>query len=219
MAQAIHHQSWDDRVLSGVPSPIRREEAVASFLQKEPLLEPTDAHRLHRLGIYPITPQIAVGSSPGPLSVVPLLREGVTHLYNLRSHVSPWAFVFRQFFREVLHTPVMTTSSLSFLTPAILFQLHRIVHKSPDARVLIHCREGISRSVTSVCAYLIMLGIPAEEAQRILRVSRPGALPGLKNHREHQNLMNRSAEIGLHQVHRVRSDILAKVGPASWDKD
>lgn len=215
-------ESWDQLVLAPVTTQqmepvIAREQALRDAVPTIlSLSTEVPAIQAHRFGVYPVTPQIAIGSAPSLFQIAPLRQMGVTHLYNLRGHASPLAPIFRGFFREVLHTRLKSTGSLSEMLFTVLFELHRMVHSAPDARVLVHCREGISRSATAVCAYLVMLGIPPEEAQQLLRRSRPGARPYIRDLWENQELMGRSAGLGEQCVQQVRADILATLGPQSW---
>lgn len=216
-------ESWDPLVLAPVTPQqsviVPRQQALGESVPHI-LSLPPEAPQIgaHRFGVFPVTPQIAVGAAPSVFQISDLRQLGVTHLYNLRGHASPLAPFFRAFFREVLHTRLKSTGSLSEMLFTVLFELHRMVHSAPDARVLVHCREGISRSVTAVCAYLVMLGIPPEEAQQLLRRSRPGARPYIRDLWENERLMTRSAELGETCVQQVRADILDTVGPRSWEK-
>lgn len=199
------------------PGLIDRTQAF-SPIEETPLApEDFSSSHLHSWRIYPVTPQIAVGPSPTPLSIPVLQLAGVTHLYGIRLRRLHGGFLFRTLFREVHHTPIERSAFLNVSLPWVLSELHRMVHSAPEARVLVHCREGISRSVTAVCAYLVLLGVPVEEAQRILRSSRTGARPSLSNASKNKELMDRSADIGKRFVRQVRADILASVGPTSWD--
>lgn len=87
--------------------------------------------------------------------------------------------VYRQAPFQFIHCPSMDSP----LTPIPQFILRRGVHRALPVideqghAVLVHCKEGIHRSVAMACCILIAKGYTAEKAMKLVKGKRPKADP------------------------------------------
>ncbi|KAH9953305.1 protein-tyrosine phosphatase-like protein [Russula dissimulans] len=123
-----------------------------------------DARILSELGITHV-----LSAMPGHVALPPAL---VTHATQVPLHDAPFAEL-------AAHLPRTTR------------YIARALRSSPDARVLVHCAMGASRSVAVVCGYLIAArGLHPAQALEFVKARRAAAAP------------NRGFIDQLHEYHR-----------------
>jgi predicted protein tyrosine phosphatase len=105
-----------------------------------------------------ITPHLAVGAAFPARAVPTLAQAGLRAVIDLRSEAHDDPGLLARSGLAFLHLPV---DDLQPVRPAQLEQgvAFTLAHLAKDERVLIHCREGIGRSVTLMLAVLVARGL------------------------------------------------------------
>lgn len=122
-----------------------------------------------------VTPRIAVGSAiTSAGDVRALIDDGVTHVIDCRiesryGEPSPYAGTSIAYLRCGVPDDGKPKPDEWFFT-GIDFALRAF--RRAEARVLVHCRMGMSRSPTMVFAILRAMGMPAVEAEERIKNAR-----------------------------------------------
>ncbi len=122
-----------------------------------------------------ITPHLAVGGA-FPTSAIPaLVGSGVSAVIDLRSEARDDAVALEQAGVDFLHLPTEDHCALSLadMDRGVGFAALRL----QGAGVLVHCREGIGRSVTLCLCILVDAGMPPLEAMHTIKAARYWASP------------------------------------------
>jgi protein-tyrosine phosphatase len=127
--------------------------------------------------------RVAVGVMPTADTIGRLPTEGVTHLVNCRATwetlVSQELAVERRLFgrSRVVHAPMLDTGWRQHprrWSAAARF-VARTLDEDPAARVLIHCKAGVHRSVLVAYAALRLRGHPPDQAAGLIHAHRAEA--------------------------------------------
>jgi len=127
--------------------------------------------------------RIAVGVMPTPATIENLTAVGVTHVVNCRATwetlVSQELAIERRLFgrARVVHAPMLDTGwrqSPRRWSAAARF-VARTLEEQPDARVLIHCKAGVHRSVLVAYAALRLRGHAGDDAAALIHGHRAEA--------------------------------------------
>jgi len=131
---------------------------------------------LHSSPPTEIIPRLFVGDLNAAENAATLASLGITHVLSaMRGHVAipPGLPV------EVLQLPLQDSpfaELAGFLPRATAFLASAL--RNPHARVLVHCVQGVSRSSSVVCAFLIaQYGWMPEQAVQYVKSKRPNAEP------------------------------------------
>ena len=118
-------------------------------------------------------PGLLVGSAPRAHHVEALRRAGVTRIVDLRSTTAPdvWLADLHPWNVPVPDFGAPDLDTLEAVTDQVLRWL------GAEETVLIHCRQGLGRSVTVTCAVLVRLGYDVPSAWRHVVDRRRGAAP------------------------------------------
>ncbi|KAI9453346.1 phosphotyrosine protein [Russula earlei] len=150
-----------------VPVPVQSSSHASEILPRlyiSDLQTAEDAGVLSALGITHV-----LSAMPGHIALPPAL---VARAAQVPLHDAPFAEL-------AAHLP-RTTRYIALA-----------LRSSPDARVLVHCAMGASRSVAVVCGYLIAVhGLHPAQALELVRARRAAAAP------------NRGFVDQLHEYHR-----------------
>ncbi|EMD38111.1 hypothetical protein CERSUDRAFT_34809, partial [Gelatoporia subvermispora B] len=131
---------------------------------------------MHSLPPTEIIPRVYVGDINAAENAATLASLGITHVLSaMRGHVAiPPGFPI-----EVLQLPLQDSpfaELAGFLPRATAFLSTAL--RNPHARVLVHCVQGVSRSSSVVCAFLIaQYGWTPEQAVQYVKSKRPNAQP------------------------------------------
>lgn len=108
-----------------------------------------------------------------------LQQAGITHIVNMAGDTCKNYFPNSyRYVTYVLQDTRLSSAEVQAILLGTLDYIASILAQSERHRVLIHCREGVSRSATVVVAYLMWTaGIPFRDALDILRASRPMCNP------------------------------------------
>jgi len=127
--------------------------------------------------------RIAVGVMPTGATIGRLAAEGVTHVVNCRAtwetFVSQELAIERGIFgrARVVHAPMLDTGWRQHprrWSAGARFAA-RTLDEDPTARVLVHCKAGVHRSVLVAYAALRLRGRSADEASRLIHGHRAEA--------------------------------------------
>jgi protein-tyrosine phosphatase len=127
--------------------------------------------------------RIAVGVMPTATTIGRLEGEGVTHVVNCRATwetlVSQELAIERTLFgrSRVVHAPMLDTGWRQHprrWSAAARF-VARTLDEDPTARVLIHCKAGVHRSILVACAALRLRGHSGDDAMRLIHDHRAEA--------------------------------------------
>lgn len=127
--------------------------------------------------------RIAVGVMPTGVTIGRLAGEGVTHVVNCRASWETFlsqelAIERRLFGRDrVVRAPMWDTGWRQHprrWSAAARFAA-RTLDEDPQARVLVHCKAGVHRSVLVAYATLRLRGRPADDAARLIHGHRTEA--------------------------------------------
>ncbi|WP_174299780.1 dual specificity protein phosphatase family protein [Caulobacter sp. S45] len=122
-----------------------------------------------------VTPGLAVGGA-FPTSAIPTLAAGgVGAVIDLRSEAKDDAAGLARAGIALLHLPTQDHCALSQrdMDAGVAFALPRL----GDGGVLVHCREGIGRSVTLCLCILTATGMTPLQAMRTIKAARVWASP------------------------------------------
>ena len=131
-----------------------------------------------------ITPHLAVGGRVHPNDLPRLAGTGVSRVVDTRSEHQDDERALKRAGMCLLYLPTPDTLPL---TPAQLCEGARWINEQIEhgERVLVHCEHGVGRSVLLAAAALVMDGMPADEALRLIQGKRWQAAP---NHRQVRRL-------------------------------
>jgi protein-tyrosine phosphatase len=150
---------------------------------------------------------LAVGSIGSAYNYDNLVKTGITHILCL-SEVIKLRFPDCFCYKRIPLCDKVKFDLNPFLEECFLFiqEAKNYIHpetKKPG-KILVHCYQGISRSVTIVCAYLMRYGhCKRDDALDLIRSVRPRASPNsgfmtiLKKLEEEQELIDHSKELTL----------------------
>ena len=122
-----------------------------------------------------ITPSLAVGGAFPPSAIPALVGLGVSAVMDLRSEARDDPVGLERARIEFLHLPTEDHCALSLqdMDTGVAFAAPRL----RNGRVLVHCREGIGRSVTLCLCILVDAGATPLEAMRTIKAARYWASP------------------------------------------
>ena len=123
-----------------------------------------------------ITPNLAVGGAFGSAEIVALAAAGVAAVIDLRSEACDDAAALSRSGVAFLHLPTDDHCALAQadMDGGVAFAT---AHLAVGAKVLVHCREGIGRSVTLCLCLLTHGGMAPLEAMRMIKAARKWASP------------------------------------------
>jgi protein tyrosine phosphatase (PTP) superfamily phosphohydrolase (DUF442 family) len=122
-----------------------------------------------------ITPELAVGGAFPSSAIASLAAEGVAAVVDLRSEDCDDEAALRAHGIGFLHLPTQDHGALAQADMDAGVAYAREV--GLDRRLLVHCREGIGRSVTLALCILIDRGAPPLDAMRTIKERRYWASP------------------------------------------
>lgn len=176
-AAAAMPVSWHRRAaskwLSGQQHSVTSgEPEVVDLVPAVPHSIGTGSSLAHIEGISQVRDWLFVGSSNSASQAL-LKRFGITHVLNC-SKKAPFASAQTQNCR--IHLKDDRSQQLAEKLPCVFRFLEDV--KASGGRCLVHCRQGVSRSVSVVLAYFVMCeGICLREAWQMMRRSHPAARP------------------------------------------
>jgi protein tyrosine phosphatase (PTP) superfamily phosphohydrolase (DUF442 family) len=175
--------------MGGVRLLYRRWTRVAVFLFPEDSKRAALATRVgiplpDRLNMSWITPHLVVGGRVHPDDIARLAATGVTRVVDTRSEHHDEERALAEAGIQLLCLPAPDTYPL---TVEQLNEGARWINAQIDngQRVLVHCEHGVGRSVLLAAAALVMEGVGAEEALKLIQRKRWQAAP---NHRQMRRL-------------------------------
>ncbi len=120
--------------------------------------------------------RLSVGSLPTAVTLPRLTECGITHVVNCRSTAQTWISqdlaVERALFgpSRVVHAPMWDSGRPQppRLWSAAAHFAARVLTEDPDARVLVHCHQGRSRSIMLTYAVLRLRGYSPDEATSLI---------------------------------------------------
>jgi len=124
-----------------------------------------------------ITKYLFVSSLPKDEHAKHILSLGIRLVISMPVYRPPT--VYRQAPFQFIHCPSVDSP----ITPIPQFILKRGVHRAlpvideQEDAVLVHCKEGIHRSVAMACCILVAKGYTAEEAMKLVKEKRDKADP------------------------------------------
>jgi predicted protein tyrosine phosphatase len=140
--------------------------------------------------ISEILPRLYISDLQTAEDAALLSSLGITHVLSaMPGHVALPPTVTAHAAQVPLHDAPF--AELAAHLPRTTRYISRALHSSPNARVLVHCAMGTSRSVAVVCGYLIAIhGFQPSQALEFVRARRAAAAP------------NRGFIDQLHEYHR-----------------
>ena len=145
--------------------------------QDEPSSQPEMAPALGSpLDLDWITPGLAVGGALETVDIAALAAAGVTAVVDLRSEARDDAAALAQAGVAFLHLPTEDHCALAQadMDAGVDFIAPRL---AGGGKVLVHCREGIGRSVTLCLCVLTHAGTGPLQAMRTIKAARVWASP------------------------------------------
>ena len=134
------------------------------------------ASAVQALNLDWITPSLAVGGAFASRDIAARAEAGIDAVVDLRSEASDDAAALARAGVEFLHlpTPDHCALSLADMDAGVAFVAPRL---QAGGKVLVHCREGIGRSVTLCLCILVAQGCEPVEAMRRIKARRPWSSP------------------------------------------
>jgi len=169
--------SWQRRAASKLltrqwSSVTSREPKFVRLVQALPRGVVVGSLPTHTEGMSQITDWLFVGSSNSASQQL-LQQLGITHVLNLCKR-APFTSAETQNCR--IHLKDDRSQQLAEKLPSAFQFLHGV--KASGGRCLVHCQQGVSRSVSVVLAYFVMCeGLCLREAWQMVRRSHPAARP------------------------------------------
>ena len=122
-----------------------------------------------------ITPALAVGGAFATGDIPALAVDGVTAVVDMRREACDDAAALARAGIDFLHLPTEDHCALSLadMDAGVAFVAARLA----DGRVLVHCREGIGRSVTLCLCVLVAGGASPLAAMQRIKAARAWASP------------------------------------------
>ena len=122
-----------------------------------------------------ITPHLAVGGAFRTADIPALVASGVTAVVDLRSEARDDVSALERAGIDFLHLPTEDHCALSLadMDRGVAFVAPRL----QGGGVLVHCREGIGRSVTLCLCILVDAGLAPLEAMHAVKAARYWASP------------------------------------------
>jgi len=147
-------------------------------------------HHSHGDHISEIFPRLYISDLQTAEDAALISSRGITHVLSaMPGHVALPPTVTAHAVQVPLHDAPF--AELAAHLPRTTRYIARALHSSPDARVLVHCAMGTSRSVAVVCGYLIAAHrLHPSQALEFVRARRAAAAP------------NRGFIDQLHEYHR-----------------
>jgi predicted protein tyrosine phosphatase len=181
------------------PQPHQYSQAQASGLDSTPAPShsslSSSPHHNHD-HISEIFPRLYISDLQTAEDAALISSLGITHVLSaMPGHIALPPTVTAHAVQVPLHDAPF--AELAAHLPRTTRYIARALRSSPDARVLVHCAMGTSRSVAVVCGYLIAAhGLHPSQALEFVRARRAAAAP------------NRGFIDQLHEYHRslVSSD-------------
>ena len=121
-----------------------------------------------------VIPGVWLGSAPSTAQARRLAREGITVVVDLRAEAAEraaWPGTVRVVPIPMVDHGTPTAAEVS----SAASQVSRLVRDGEE--VLVHCRAGLERSPTVVCATLMLQGWSLADAYRRVTEARSGAAP------------------------------------------
>lgn len=126
-----------------------------------------------------VYPNLYVGDGTTALSTEVLIKIGITHVLNAAQGKGTFYYVNTnaEFYEEygIKFLGVPAIDMVNFQLKPYFEQAANFIDDGikSNGKVFVHCREGVSRSVTLALAYLmIKKGMTAQEAMRAVRAQR-----------------------------------------------
>ena len=122
-----------------------------------------------------VTPDLAVGGAFPPSAIPSLAVSGIRAVIDLRSEACDDAAELARAGVAFLHLPTEDHCALSQqdMDTGVAFAAPRL----GQGGVLVHCREGIGRSVTLCLCILVQGGMAPLDAMRVIKAARVWASP------------------------------------------
>ena len=122
-----------------------------------------------------VKPQLAVGGAFPTSAISSLVALGVSAVVDLRSEARDDAGALERAGVDFLYLPTDDHSALSLadMDRGVAFAAPRL----QGGRVLVHCREGIGRSVTLCLCILVDAGVAPVDAMHAIKSARYWASP------------------------------------------
>jgi predicted protein tyrosine phosphatase len=153
-------------------------------------LSSSSAHHHNHDHISEILPRLYISDLQTAEDAALISSLGITHVLSaMPGHVALPPTVTAHAVQVPLHDAPF--AELAAHLPRTTRYIARALRSSPDARVLVHCAMGTSRSVAVVCGYLVAVhGLHPSQALDFVRARRAAAAP------------NRGFIDQLHEYHR-----------------
>jgi protein-tyrosine phosphatase len=134
-------------------------------------LKQMELQKYHDVCSEIVPKQVYVSSYKVASDLAVLQRHGITHILNLAADICDNRFP-DKFFYSTYYVKDASGEDISMLFYRTLEWMQASLLSG--GRVLVHCREGVSRSATMVIAYLMWANnMPFKEAQEVIRSVRP----------------------------------------------
>lgn len=134
-------------------------------------LKQMEIQKYHDVCSEVVPKQIYISSYKVASDLSVLERNEITHILNLAADNCDDRFP-DKFTYATYYVKDTSSEDISMLFYTTLEWMQATIHSG--GRVLVHCREGVSRSATMVIAYLMWANnLPFKEAQEVIRKVRP----------------------------------------------
>jgi predicted protein tyrosine phosphatase len=173
------------------PGSVAPQRSSSSSLSSSP------PHNHNHDHISEILPRLYISDLQTAEDAALLSSVGITHVLSaIPGHVALPPTLTAHAAQVPLHDAPF--AELAAHLPRTTRYITRALHSSPDARVLVHCAMGTSRSVAVVCGYLIATyGLQPSQALEHVKARRAAAAP------------NRGFIDQLHEYHRSLASVHA----------
>lgn len=120
-----------------------------------------------------ITDNLLVSGAIKEDHLIDIAHMGITSIVDVRSETKDNVELLNSFSIEYLNIPVLNhySPSQEQLDDSVAWVRERF---DDDKKVLIHCQEGVGRSVTLACAVLMLDGYTLEKSIKLIRSQRWG---------------------------------------------
>ncbi|XP_072297686.1 dual specificity protein phosphatase 22-B [Eucyclogobius newberryi] len=141
-------------------------------------------------GVNKVLPGLYLGNFRDARDREQLARNNITHILSIHDNAAP--LLQEMTYLCISAADLPTQNLVQHFQQSIMF-IHECRLKGEGC--LVHCLAGVSRSVTLVVAYLMMVtGLGWQEALAAVRVVRPTAGPNIGFQRQLQEFQDKQAE-------------------------